>query len=172
MTATGMLRSLCCGLALAAAAPGACALDAGREDVQKFMEDMRRKHGFEEAWLAAVIAEAQSQPRIIELMTRPAEQVMPWHAYRSHFITPERVAAGVEFWIEQRASLAAAEQATGVPTRTIAGILGVETYFGRVTGRYRVLDALATLAFDYPPRGGYFRAELEEFLLLARENQI
>lgn len=167
-----MLRSLCCGLALAAAVPWAQALDANREDVRQFREEMRRKHGFDGAWLDRVLADAKSQPRIIERMTKPAETVMTWQSYRRLFVTKERIAAGVGFWIEHRASLEAAERATGVPARTIAGIIGVETYYGRITGRDRVIDALATLAFDYPPRSAYFRRELEEFLLLARENQI
>ena len=170
--ATGMLRSVCCALALAAPCPPAAAIDAERDDVRKFMEEMRRKHGFDEAWLAGVIRDAEPQPRIIELMTKPAEQAMTWGAYRGHFLTAERIAAGLQFWVEHRDKLAVTERETGVAARTIVGILGVETFYGRITGRYRVLDALATLAFDYPPRAPYFRGELEEFLLLARENQI
>lgn len=171
MNATGMLRWTACAL-LALAAPAAPALDGSREDVRAFFDEMRRKHDFEPEWLARVIEEAESQPRIIELISRPAEQVMPWHQYRRHFLTPERVAAGVEFWIEHRARIAEIAGETGVSEHVIVGILGCETYFGRITGRYRVLDALATLAFDYPPRSAYFRGELEQFLLLAREEQV
>jgi membrane-bound lytic murein transglycosylase B len=170
MNATGTLPTLC--LALALQAPAASALDASRDDVRGFVAEMRRKHDFDAAWLEAVIADAESQPRIIELMSRPAEAVMPWHQYRRHFLTPERIAAGVEFWIEHRERIAAAERATGVASHVIVGILGCETFFGRITGRFRVLDALATLAFDYPPRSAYFRGELEQFLLLAREDQV
>ena len=170
--ATRMLLSLSCALALVASAFPAGALDASRKDVRQFMQEMLRKHGFEEAWLAGVIGEAESQPKIIELMSRPAEQVMPWHAYRDHFLTEERIAAGVEFWTAHRARLAEVERSTGVAQHAIVGILGVETLFGRITGRFRVIDALATLAFDYPPRGKYFRDELEQFLLLAREDQV
>jgi membrane-bound lytic murein transglycosylase B len=167
-----MLLSLSCALALVASAFPAAALDASRKEVRQFMQEMLRKHGFEEAWLAGVIGEAESQPKIIELMSRPAEQVMPWHAYRDHFLTEERIAAGVEFWTAHRARLAEVERSTGVAQHAIVGILGVETLFGRITGRFRVIDALATLAFDYPPRGKYFRDELEQFLLLAREDQV
>lgn len=170
--ATGTLRTLCCGLALAAVMLPASAMDASRDDVRRFAEEMRRKHDFDAAWLDGVLKDAQSQPRIIELMSRPAEQVMPWHAYRSHFMTADRIAAGVEFWIEHRARLAEAESATGVPMHVIVGIVGAETFFGRITGRYRVVDALATLAFDYPPRSSYFRGELEQFLLLAQEEKV
>jgi len=169
---TRMLRSPVIGLVLLAAAWPAVALDGNREDVRQFMQEMLRKHSFDEAWLAGVIGEAESQPKIIELMSRPAEQVMPWHSYRDHFLTGERIAAGVEFWTAHRARLAEIERSTGVAQHVIVGILGVETFFGRITGRYRVVDALATLAFDYPPRSAYFRAELEQFLLLAREDQV
>ena len=170
--ATRMLRSLACAFALQAGAWPVAALDAGREDVHEFTQEMLRKHGFDEAWLAGVIGAAESQPKIIELMTKPAEQVMSWHEYRDHFLTAERIAAGVAFWTEHRERLAEVERTTGVSQHAIVGILGVETYFGRITGRYRVIDALVTLAFDYPPRSKYFREELEQFLLLARENQI
>lgn len=170
--ATGMLRTMVCALVLAAQAPAAAALDGTREDVRKFAAEMRRKHDFDAAWLDAVLADAKSQPRIIELISKPAESVLPWHRYRAHFLTPERISAGVEFWIEHRAKLTAIEQKTGVAAYVIVGILGAETYFGRITGRYRVVDALATLAFDYPPRSSYFRAELEQFLLLSREDQV
>jgi membrane-bound lytic murein transglycosylase B len=171
-TATSMLPSLICALALSAAAFPAAAFDGNREDVRQFMQQMLRKHDFDEAWLAAVISAAESQPKIIELMSRPAEQVMPWHAYRDNFLTEERIAAGVEFWTAHRARLAEIEQSTGVAQHVIVGILGVETFFGRITGRFRVVDALATLAFDYPPRAKYFRDELEQFLLLAREEHV
>jgi membrane-bound lytic murein transglycosylase B len=174
--ATGMLRTLVLCLPMAGAlsltAPPATALDATREDVREFAEEMRRKHGFEAEWLDAVIADVTSQPRIIELMSKPAEKTMAWHTYRDHFLTAERIDAGVRFWVEHRERLAAIERKTGVAQHVIVGILGAETFFGRITGRYRVVDALATLAFDYPPRGSYFRAELEQFLLLAREEQV
>jgi membrane-bound lytic murein transglycosylase B len=170
--ATRTLRSMAFALALQLAALPATALDADREDVRQFMQEMHRKHGFDEAWLAGIIGAAESQPKIIELMSKPAEQVMAWHDYRDHFLTDERIAAGVAFWVEHRERLAEIEKSTGVSQHVIVGILGVETFFGRITGRFRVIDALATLAFDYPPRSKYFREELEQFLLLARENQI
>jgi membrane-bound lytic murein transglycosylase B len=167
-----MLPSLLGALALFTAAPPVAALDGNREDVRQFMQEMIRKHGFDEAWIAGVIGAAESQPKIIELMGRPAEKVMAWHAYRDHFLTEERIAAGVEFWTAHRARLAEVEQSTGVPQHVIVGILGVETFFGRITGRFRVVDALATIAFDYPLRSKFFRKELEEFLLLAREGHV
>jgi membrane-bound lytic murein transglycosylase B len=171
MNATGMLRwSACALLALAAASAGA--LDLARDDVQKFMGEMRDKHGFDADWLAATMEDAESQPRILERISKPAEQTMTWGAYRRHLLTPERIAAGLEFWIEHRARIAETAEATGVAEHVIIGILGVETYYGRITGRERVIDALSTLAFDYPPRAGFFRAELEQFLLLTREHRV
>ena len=95
---------------------------------------------------------------------------MPWYAYRDHFLTAERIDAGVAFWTEHRDEASPRSRKTrGVAPHVIVGIIGAETYFGRITGKYRVVDALSTLAFDYPPRSSYFRAELEQFLLLVRE---
>jgi membrane-bound lytic murein transglycosylase B len=168
-TATAMLRAPWLALLLAAAAPPAAALDLSREDVGAFAAEMRTKHGFEAEWLDAVLADAASQPRIIELMSKPAESVMPWHAYRKHFLTAERVDAGVAFWGLHREDVARISKSSGVAPHVIVGIIGCETFFGRITGKFRVVDALSTLAFDYPPRSSYFRAELEQFLLLARE---
>lgn len=163
---------LCLALVLAVAAGPACALDTARADVREFAAKMRDKHGFDPAWLEDVLADAASQPRILELMTRPAEAVMPWHQYRDHFLTTERIAAGIAFWTEHREEIAAVAQSSGVAAHVIVGILGTETFFGRITGKFRVVDALATLAFDYPPRAGYFRDELEQFLLLARDEKL
>jgi membrane-bound lytic murein transglycosylase B len=167
--ATRTLRAPLLALALSVAAMPAWPLELAREDVRAFSEEMQKKHGFDPAWVDGVLADAASQPRIIELMTKPAESVMAWHAYRKHFLTDERIDAGVAFWTEHRDDIATVEESTGVASHVIVGILGAETYFGRITGRFRVVDALSTLAFDYPPRANYFRAELEQFLLLARE---
>ena len=167
--ATRTLRAPLLALALSVAAMPAWPLDLAREDVRAFSEEMQKKHGFDAAWVDGVLADAASQPRIIELMTKPAESVMAWHTYRKHFLTDERIDAGVAFWTEHHDDIAAVEESTGVASHVIVGILGAETYFGRITGRFRVVDALSTLAFDYPPRAAYFRAELEQFLLLARE---
>jgi len=170
INATGTLRTLI--LCLALGPLPALAFDATREDVRKFTEEMKKKHGFEAAWLDAVITDAKSQPKIIERMSKPAETVLTWHRYSQLMLTDERIAAGVQFWAEHRERLASIERETGVSPHVIVGILGVETYFGRITGKDRVLDALATLAFDYPPRATFFRAELEQLLLLAREERI
>ena len=170
--ATAMLCAPWVAIALATAAPPATALDLAREDVKSFAAEMEKKHGFDAAWLDGILTDATSQPRIVELMSKPAEAVMPWHAYRDHFLTAERIDAGVAFWTEHRDDVAKVAKDTGVAPHVIIGILGAETYFGRITGKFRVVDALSTLAFDYPPRATYFRAELEQFLLLASEEKL
>ena len=162
-----IVLSILAGVVLPAGTAGA--FESSREDVRLFIEEMRERHGFAQEWLDDVIGTASSDERILELISRPAERVRPWHEYRAHFLTEQRIAEGVAFWDAHRDSLAEVERRTGVPARIIVGILGVETFYGRITGRFRVLDALATLAFDYPPRSPYFRTELEQFLLLGRE---
>lgn len=167
--ATAKLWAPCVALFAAFAAAPAPALDLARPDVRAFADEMQRKHGFDAAWLDGILADAASQPRIIELISKPAEAVKPWYEYRDHFLTQERIDAGVAFWTEHRDEVAKVAKDSGVAPHVIIGILGAETYFGRITGKYRVVDALSTLAFDYPPRASYFRAELEQFLLLARD---
>ena len=100
------------------------------------------------------------------------EKVAPWWEYQERFVTAERISDGAQFWTEHRDALEHAAAQYQVPAEYIVAILGVETHYGRNTGRYRVLDALATLAFDYPPREKFFRRELEQFLLLAKENKL
>lgn len=170
--ATAKLWAPCLALWAVAAPMPARPLDLARPDVSAFAGEMEKKHGFDAAWLDAILADAASQPRIIELISKPAEAVKPWYDYRDHFLTQERIDAGVEFWTGHRDEIAKVAKDSGVAPHVVVGILGAETYFGRITGKYRVLDALATLAFDYPPRGAYFRAELEQFLLLARDEGI
>ena len=150
----------------------AVAIDTKRPEVQSFIDEMSRKHRFSRTQLRSILGEAESTPAIIEAMTRPAESVFPWYEYRDRFLTDRRINRGVEFWSQEAAQLERASQATGVDRNAIVGILGVETLFGEITGRYRVLDALATLGFDYPPRSPFFLSELEEFLLLTREEKI
>src|SRR6202030_4113220 len=120
----------------------------------------------------ALLRKGEPQPKIIELMTRPAEKVTPWWEYHDRFLTPERIDLGVQFWADHRQSLERVAAERGVPPEYLIAIIGVETRYGRSTGKYRVLDALATLAFDYPPRSEYFRGELEQFLLLVNEDKL
>ena len=171
MTTTRPIRIAAALLSQLVAVPS-LAIDAGRDDVRVFIDEMAQQHGLDRAWVGQLLGAATSQARIIELMNRPAERTKPWHEYRDHFLTEQRIALGLEFWSAHRDRLAEVEARTGVPARVIVGILGVETFYGRITGSYRVLDALSTLAFDYPPRASYFRGELEQFLLLSREEDV
>jgi membrane-bound lytic murein transglycosylase B len=147
-------------------------LDMSRNDVTSFVARMERDHGIPAEETRRVLSAAEIQPPILEAMRRPAEKVKPWHEYRQIFLTDKRIDAGVQFWHEHRGELERISADTGVPPEIIVGILGVETFYGRITGRYRVIDALSTLAFEYPPRSRFFTSELEQFLLLAREQGI
>ena len=169
LPAAALLGSLLGALACLLA-PAAAAFDTTREDVRAFGAEMVSKHGFDAGWVDTMLLSATSQPAIIEAMNRPAEKTKPWFEYRARFITDRRIREGVAFWQANREPLERIAAERGVPPEIIVGIVGVETFYGTITGKYRVLDALATLAFDYPPRAAYFRAELEEFLLLAREH--
>jgi membrane-bound lytic murein transglycosylase B len=143
-----------------------------RPEIVSFVNDVVARDPLERRAVLAVLAKAEPQPKIIELITRPAEKVTPWWEYRDHFLTPERIELGVQFWADHRLSLEKIAAESGIPPEYLVAIIGVETRYGRTTGKYRVLDALATLAFDYPPRSEYFRAELEQFLLLANEDKL
>jgi len=140
--------------------------------VAEFVGQMSRDHGFAPEQLMGVFREVQRKQSILDAISRPAERVKPWKEYRPMFLTDARIARGVDFWRQHEAVLARAEQEYGVPAQYIVSIIGVETFFGRNTGNFRVLDALSTLGFDYPPRAEFFRKELREFLLLAREEQL
>jgi membrane-bound lytic murein transglycosylase B len=147
----------------------ACALDVRRTDVKEFIAHMADTSPFKKRQLRKLLKEAQSQPAIVEAMDRPAEKAKPWFEYRPIFLSERRVHEGTDFWIAHRQALDQASVRSGVAPEYLAAILGVETYYGRLTGSYRVLDALATLAFDYPARAKFFRDELEQFLLLTRD---
>ena len=122
--------------------------------------------GLDAAAIEAVLAQARFQQSIIDAISRPAEKTKPWRDYRPIFLTPQRTAQGLEFWRENAPLLDRASAEFGVPPEIIVAIIGVETSYGRITGRYRVLDALVTLAFYYPPRAEFFRKELAQLFLL------
>src|SRR5690606_25490572 len=119
-----------------------------------------------------VLRDAEPQPRIIEIMQRPAESTLQWYEYRDRFLTSERIAGGVKVWQDHLETLAAIERDTGVPAQYMVAITGVETFYGRQTGGYRVLDAVSTLAFGYPRRAEFFQKELAQFLVITREERI
>ena len=135
----------------------------------EFIDYMVKEHNFERAELQRLLSDATYKQSIIDAMNRPAERVKKWQAYRKIFITDKRLRQGVEFWGQHRSTLEKASTEYGVPVEIIVAILGVETYYGRITGNYRVIDALSTLGFDYPKRSTFFTRELENFLLLSRE---
>ena len=148
------------------------AVDLQQANVAAFIDEMVEDHDFDRAALRAVLGKAQIKQTIIKKISTPAERTLTWAEYRKIFITRERISAGATFWRENKEMLERIELETGVPVEMIVGIIGVETYFGRITGKDRVIDALATLAFEYPPRSTFFRKELKEFLILAREEGI
>jgi len=156
---------------LLAPAP-AQSLDTGRADVQAFISELVQKDGFQQPYVTTVFSGVESKQSILDAMSRPAEKVKPWSEYREIFITPRRISAGVDFFREHEARLRQVSAGTGVPAEIIAAILGVETFYGTRTGSFRAVDALATLAFDYPPRSAFFRSELRQLFLLARDEQL
>lgn len=158
------LSSLCS----AAPSPNNFARDPA---VIEFARDLEQRHGFNADELLAQFAQTAPNDKVLQLIKPPVSpQQRSWERYRSRFLNEQRISGGARFWQENRASLARARALYGVPEEVIVAIIGVETEYGRNTGGFRVLEALATLAFNYPRRAEFFRAELEQFLLLAREN--
>jgi membrane-bound lytic murein transglycosylase B len=156
-----------------AEAPASAApFDLHRPEVASFVDEVVEHEGLKRAEVRKLLQAAQPQPKIIDIMNRPIEKVAPWWQYRERFVTPERVSDGVQFWTEHRVALEKIAAQYQVPPEYLVAILGVETHYGRNTGSYRALDALATLAFDYPARQKFFRDELAQFLLLTKENQL
>lgn len=162
------LALLAPGFASAAAAPNVQrSVYAQRADVRAFIAELVERHGFRESELRQLFARAQQLPGVLDAM-RPRDTARSWERYRANFLEQRRIDAGLEFWRANRASLMRAREQYGVPEEIILAILGIETFYGKNMGRWRVIDALATLAFDYPQRSAYFRGELENYLLFAR----
>lgn len=140
-----------------------------RDDVVAFAAHIADERGLDRTWVEAQLAQARYQPSVARLvMPAPAGQAKNWAAYRSRFVEPQRVQAGLRWWDAHEKELAEAESRYGVPPEIVAGIVGVETFYGRQMGKYRVIDALSTLAFDFPSgrsdRSGFYRDELSAFL--------
>ncbi len=136
-----------------------------------FTSSMVERHGFERARLASLFEEARLLTSVLAAVSRPAE-AKPWYRYRPIFVTPERAQAGAQFSTRHRHTFDAVATRYGVPAEVVAAIIGIETYYGKNTGSYRVVDALATLAFHFPKRASFFRSELEAYLLMTREGGI
>jgi peptidoglycan lytic transglycosylase B len=165
LRALGALGAAVCTASLAAP-PGF----VQRPEVQSFIADMSTRYGFASAELETLFSRARFDPDVIRLITPKPPTERSWQKYRANFVNERRIAEGVSFRSENAATLARAESQYGVPADIIVAIIGIETEFGRHMGSFRVVDALATLAFDYPMRADFFRSQLEEFLLLARDD--
>ena len=139
-----------------------------RPEIDVFIVEMVELHGFKESELKSIFSKTRFQPAIISAISSPSTS-RPWHKYRPIFVNPRRVAGGVTFWNNNASTLKRASKKFGVPEEIITAIIGVETRYGVRTGKHRVLDALTTLAFNYPRRAEFFRGELEQYLLLTRE---
>jgi len=136
-----------------------------------FIAHMHQQYQFDPEKLALLFASASIKDSIIKAISTPAEG-LPWYKYREIFLTDDRINDGIKFWRANNLTLASVAQQYGVPAEIIVAIIGVETRYGKHTGHYRVIDALSTLGFAYPPRSQFFQSELENFLLLCREENI
>lgn len=148
-----------------------------RADVMAFAAEVAQRRGFELAWVEDQLARARFVPAVARLiMPPPPGTAKNWAAYRARFVEPKRIHAGEQFWQANAQWLESAEERFGVPAQIVVGIIGVETYYGRIMGDFRTLDALATLAFDFPPgrkdRSEFFKAELEQLLMLAQRDGV
>jgi peptidoglycan lytic transglycosylase B len=143
-----------------------------RQDVADFIDEMVSEHKMDKGSLQTLFNKTEIRQDIIDLMNRPAEKVKPWYEYKKIFLTDSRLKKGLVFWKENKDVLAYAKKIYGVPEEIIVAIIGVETFYGKITGKHRVIDALSTLAFDYPKRSVFFRKELKHFLILCKEQKI
>jgi len=142
-----------------------------KKDVKNFIQEMSEKHHFDKALLSMLFKSFEPNAKILKTISKPYE-ALPWYRYQAALITEERIQKGVQFWTENEKMLKKAELKYGVPPEIIVAILGVETFYGKKTGNYPVFESLSTLAFSYPPRATFFKSELEQFLLLAQEENL
>ncbi|MBV1907412.1 MAG: lytic murein transglycosylase B [Pseudomonadales bacterium] len=164
-----MLKWNCAVFALLMCSSHLFADYSGRVDVDRFIDEMVAEHDFDREELRLVFADAQHHAGIIKAISRPAEKTKQWFEYRNIFLGQQRIDGGVTFWRRHAEVLEKAQSKYAVPVEIIVAIAGVETLYGKRAGSYKVLDALSTLGLDYPPRKKFFRNELKEYLLLARE---
>lgn len=158
------------GLAMLFQVASSAAGDYVERPEAQLVIDAAVAQGVDRQWAEDVLAAAEKKQSILNAISRPAEKTKPWHEYRKIFVTDKRIAGGVSFAREHAETLASVSVKTGVPKSVLVAIIGVETYYGRISGSYRVVDALTTLAFDYPKRAPFFTQELEHFLVLAYES--
>ena len=145
------------------------AFDLSRPEITAFIARMVSRDGFTTEEVTAVLGAAHARPELVPAMTRPAEKILDWWKYRDRYVTASRIAGGLEFWQAHAPLLDDIAVTHGIPPEYLIAILGIETNYGQITGTYPEVDTLMTLAFDYPARDAYFRSELRQFLLLARE---
>ncbi len=165
----GLLLSLTSVLVFTPVVNAAESVYTDREDVQDYIASLVDEHGFQAEEVRLLLANAERKQSILDAISKPAERTLEWKDYRKIFLTSDRIERGVTFWQDNAEVLARAESTYGVGAQYIVAIIGVETRYGKHMGKYRVLDALATLGFDYPPRAKFFRKELTEYLLMTRE---
>lgn len=151
---------------------GASVNYAQRADVKQFIDEMVKQHDFDRVYLEKKFASAKRLDNVLESIAKPAEQELTWKQYRPIFVTSKRSSKGKTFMQEHRETLGRAEKEYGVPVEIIASIIGVESYYGKHTGKYTIFDSLTTLGFDYPKRSAFFKSELKQFLLLSKEEDI
>jgi membrane-bound lytic murein transglycosylase B len=170
------LTSLLAGLWLATASLPAVSEAApdfvDRAEVRAFIGEMADRHGFERGELRTLFKRATPRPEAIRILSQARKEPLPWPKHRAIFLNAARIEGGLEFWARNSDALARAKREYGVPEEVIVAIIGVETRYGANAGTHPMFDTLATLAFDYPPRADFFRGELEQFLLLAREEKV
>lgn len=166
-----MLHMIAISFGLLMTSPVFAATFAERQEVKQFVEEMFNEHKIDQQQTLNAFNKIESSPEIIQRITTPYE-ALPWDKYRTLFLSEKKITSGVQFWKKHLKTLQAAEQAFGVPAELIVAIIGVESAYGENRGKYPVLQALATLAFDYPPRAKFFRNELKEYLLLTAEHKL
>ena len=142
---------------------------SSNDAVKNFINEMHHKHDFDQNFLNSIFLSASKQQKIIDLMNRPAEKTFSWDKYRKRLISPMRIENGKKFLNAYMTEFIAAEKEFGVPKEIIASIIGIESSYGSIKGSTRVIDSLTTLSFDYPRRSKFFKIQLENFLLLSRE---
>ena len=142
---------------------------SSNEAAKNFIDEMHHKHDFDQNFLNSIFLSASKQQKIIDLMNRPAEKTFSWDKYRKRLVSPMRIENGKKFLNAYMTEFIAAEKEFGVPKEIIASIIGIESSYGSIKGSTRVIDSLATLSFDYPRRSKFFKIQLENFLLLSRE---
>ena len=162
----------CISLVLISNSSAALENETRQEITEKLMDELVIEHGFDERYIKSIFAKVNYLPNLIDSISKPAEKTKTWPEYRAIFITPARIAAGVVFATKHETLLKKASKETGVPISVLVGILGVETSFGRIMGRYKVIDSLYTLTVGYPPRSAFFRQQLINLFYLVREQNI